>query len=250
MTTRTSLVVAAIAVGAALVVAGRTTSQAEAPRHALPASAAGNLVVGLCDGQTSMEVAGVKEGETLDRTRAQAVSDALMAEWRKKNPDAGWDDAPPAAAGDDARLAAAEADPRGASGARPKPAPSGTPSGTPEQRGVYSSFTQRDADVQRANTEEFVNEGKKVFHDAKLLGGTIGVSCDMCHPDASNTHPETYPKFQVQLGRVALLRDMINWCIENPVRGKPLHDDDPRLKAMEAYILAQRKGVALDYGKH
>ena len=72
----------------------------------------------------------------------------------------------------------------------------------------------------------------------------------MCHPDGANTHPETYPKFQVQFGRVALLRDMINWCIENPVRGKPLPDDDTRLKALEAYILAQRKGVALEYGKH
>jgi len=30
----------------------------------------------------------------------------------------------------------------------------------------------------------------------------------MCHPDAANTHPETYPKYQVQLQRVALLRDM------------------------------------------
>jgi len=43
----------------------------------------------------------------------------------------------------------------------------------------------------------------------------------MCHPDGANTHPETYPKFQTQLQRVALLRDMINWCIENPVKGKP-----------------------------
>jgi len=91
---------------------------------------------------------------------------------------------------------------------------------------------------------------KRIFHDAKALGGTIVVSCGMRHPDASNTHPETYPKFQVQFGRVALLRDMINWCIENPVRGKPLHDDDPRLKELEAYILAQRKGVPLEYGKH
>ncbi|MBN1203930.1 MAG: hypothetical protein JXB05_03265 [Myxococcaceae bacterium] len=72
----------------------------------------------------------------------------------------------------------------------------------------------------------------------------------MCHPDGSNTHPETYPKYQVQLGRVALLRDMINWCIENPVRGKPLAEDDPRMKAMEAYLYAQRKGVKLEYGKH
>ena len=72
----------------------------------------------------------------------------------------------------------------------------------------------------------------------------------MCHPNAANTHPETYPKFQVQLGRVALLRDMINWCIENPVKGKPLADDDRKLRALEAYILAQRRGTPLDFGKH
>ena len=72
----------------------------------------------------------------------------------------------------------------------------------------------------------------------------------MCHPNAANTHPETYPKFQVQLQRVALLRDMINWCIENPVKGKPLADDDRRMRALEAFILAQRKGTKLEYGKH
>jgi thiosulfate dehydrogenase len=76
------------------------------------------------------------------------------------------------------------------------------------------------------------------------------VSCDMCHPHAANTHPETYPKFQSQLGRVALLRDMINWCIEHPLRGKALAADDPRMRAVEAYILAQRKGKTLEYGKH
>ena len=54
----------------------------------------------------------------------------------------------------------------------------------------------------------------------------------------------------MQLGRVALLRDMINWCIQNPTRGRPLPDDAPKLKAIEAYILAQRKGVALEIGKH
>jgi thiosulfate dehydrogenase len=32
----------------------------------------------------------------------------------------------------------------------------------------------------------------------------------MWRPNAANNHPETYPKFQVQLRRVALLRDMIN----------------------------------------
>ena len=72
----------------------------------------------------------------------------------------------------------------------------------------------------------------------------------MCHPDAANTHPETYPKFQVQMGRVVLLRDMINWCIEQALRGEPFPADDPRMRALEAYILAQRTGTKLNYGKH
>jgi len=66
----------------------------------------------------------------------------------------------------------------------------------------------------------------------------------------SGRHPETYPKYQEQLQRVALLRDMINWCIENPVKGKTLSPDDPKMRALEAYIMAQRKGVAMEYGKH
>ena len=92
--------------------------------------------------------------------------------------------------------------------------------------------------------------GARVFHSGDELGSTIAVSCDMCHPDAANTHPETYPKYQVQMGRVALLRDMINWCLQHPVRAPAMADDDPRLRAMEAYILAQRKGSVLDYGRH
>lgn len=72
----------------------------------------------------------------------------------------------------------------------------------------------------------------------------------MCHPHAANTHPETYPKFQTQLNKVALLRDTINWCILNPLEGKELAHNDPRMKALEAYILAQRAGKALQAGKH
>ncbi len=37
--------------------------------------------------QTTLEVKGVKEGEPLTREQAQAASDELMAQWRKKNPD-------------------------------------------------------------------------------------------------------------------------------------------------------------------
>jgi hypothetical protein len=33
------------------------------------------------------------------------------------------------------------------------------------------------------------------------------------------------------------------------VRGKVLAADDPKMRALEAYIYAQRKGVPLSYGK-
>ncbi|HWP43798.1 MAG TPA: hypothetical protein VNO14_11215 [Blastocatellia bacterium] len=119
-----------------------------------------------------------------------------------------------------------------------------------EQAKQASKWTDRDRLTWEREQKRIIAEGDKLFHDWKALGGTIGISCDMCHPNASNTHPETYPKFQTQLKKVAALRDMINWCIENPMKGKPLALDDPRILALEAYMTAQRKGVPLDPGKH
>ncbi len=115
---------------------------------------------------------------------------------------------------------------------------------------TYKNFTKQDLVVWERETERMVTEGSRIFHSADELGSTIAVSCDMCHPDGSNTHPETYPKYQVQLGRAALLRDMINWCLENPCRGKPLSGDDPKMRALEAYIQAMRAGTEMQYGKH
>lgn len=121
---------------------------------------------------------------------------------------------------------------------------------TLQQAKQASKWTERDRMTWEREQKRMIEEGDRLFHDWKALGGTIGISCDMCHPDASNTHPETYPKFQTQLKKVAALRDMINWCIENPMKGKPLAADDPKMLALEAYITAKRKGVPLDPGKH
>ena len=110
-----------------------------------------------------------------------------------------------------------------------------------KQGGVYSGFTATDEFVAKTELDKFIAEGNRIFHDAKAFGGTVSVSCDMCHPNGANTHPETYPKYQVQMHKVALLRDMINWCIQHATKGKPLADDDPKLRAMEAYILSTRK---------
>ncbi len=182
------------------------------PTHQTPPARDGGVVVQLCDGVTATEVKGLKPGEQMTHAQALAVTGKLMDEWQRKHPDQHW------------VMAQAETT---------TAAPAGAPSAGPTHE-----------------TDAFVDYGNKVFHSASLLGSTIGVSCDMCHPNAANTHPETYPKYQVQLQRVALLRDMIDWCIENPVKGHTLSSDDPKMRALEAYILAQRKGTALAYGKH
>ena len=218
------------------------------PVHQVPDSKNGGTVVMLCDGKTSVEVKGLKPGEAMTHAQAVEVTRELMAQWQREHPDEKWQMAqagqssqpvPAPPAGASASLAA------GAIVTGVKPQSKGT-----QQGDTYASFTDRDYKVWKNETDNFIAEGKQLFHDGAALGGTIGVSCDMCHPDASNTHPETYPKYQVQLQRVALLRDMIDWCIENPLKGKALDPNDPKLRALEAYILAQRKGVPLDYGKH
>lgn len=108
-------------------------------------------------------------------------------------------------------------------------------------------FTQSDLKKWQEDFMITVKKGEKLFHGPL---GSNTVSCDQCHPNAANTHPETYPKFQKQLGRVATLGDMVNWCIQNPEEGKPLALDDPRIIAVQAYILWERRGVPLTPGKH
>lgn len=109
-------------------------------------------------------------------------------------------------------------------------------------------FTKDDVERWQKEFMSVVKEGRALWVSADL--GTNGVACAQCHPNAANTHPETYPKFQQQLGRVATLREMINWCLQQPLEGEPLALDDKRLVAMEAYVTYERRGVALDPGKH
>jgi len=186
--------------------------------------------VKLCDNQTTTTVpAGDPTPE-----KGQKISDALMAKWKAKNPDVDWEAEERKSrtfipANDNKDLLA---------------------SGTQGPGHPYQNFKESDLLEWKRETEKLVVAGSKVFHSADELGSTIAVSCDMCHPNASNTHPETYPKYQTQRGRVALLRDMINWCLENPVRAPAMAADDPRMRALEAYIISQRAGVPLNYGKH
>jgi hypothetical protein len=57
---------------------------------------------------------------------------------------------------------------------------------------VADEFTQADLDRWQAEYLSVVAEGDRLFHGG--LGNENTVSCDQCHPNASNTHPETYPR--------------------------------------------------------
>ena len=177
----------------------------------------------LCDGKTKISV---QPG-----TAGTAVAGALMTEWLRKNPNSNWE-----AEERERHTLQTAADNSNLIGQM--------------QGQTYGQITSQDVALWKTETERVATAGSDVFHNADQLGSTVGVSCDMCHPHAANTHPETYPKYQTQLGRVALLRDMINWCIQHPVRGQVMDSEDPRMRALEAYILAQRKGKTLEYGKH
>lgn len=113
---------------------------------------------------------------------------------------------------------------------------------------LADEFTQKDVDRWQQEYMTVVQQGRQLWTSGEL--GTNGVACAQCHPNAANTHPETYPKFQKQLGRVIALREMINWCLQQPLQGKPLALDDPRMIAIEAYIAYERRGVAMAPGKH
>jgi thiosulfate dehydrogenase len=109
-------------------------------------------------------------------------------------------------------------------------------------------FTKEDLERWEKEYQSIVQKGRDLWTSPEL--GTNGVACAQCHPNAADTHPETYPKFQQQLGRVIAVRDMINWCIQQPLEGEPLKLDDPKMVAIEAYIAWERRGIAMAPGRH
>ena len=187
-----------------------------------------------CDRRKLVIVEGVRPGEKIPPARAQLVADVLMDLMRFCNEEI------------TARISVDQVITVAANGRVFENYVVGGP--LPIVKASFGEPTAREQAIWKAELDKVVAEGDRLFHSDEL--GSNGVACAMCHPNASNTHPEAYPKFQTQLKKVALLRDMVNWCIQNPLEGKALVADDPRMEALEAYILSQRRGKPLDAGKH
>jgi thiosulfate dehydrogenase len=117
---------------------------------------------------------------------------------------------------------------------------------TPQQLKVY-----QDAFMEQVRKGDllFHGDGAMAKQMSVKLSGT-GMACAMCHPMASDTHPQAFPKFQASMAKFATLRDMINWCIEKPNQGEKIETDSDAMKALEAYIYWSNTGSVLVPGKY
>jgi thiosulfate dehydrogenase len=187
-----------------------------------------------CDRRKMVIVEGVRPDEKMPPEKAQLVADGLMDLMRYCDQEI------------TARIAVSQMITVSANGAVYEHyVPGGD---LPIVQASFGQPSKREQKIWGLELEKLVAEGDRLFHSDEL--GSNGLACAMCHPHASNTHPETYPKFQTQLKKVSLLRDMVNWCIINPLEGRQLIDHDPRMKAIEAYLLSHRAGTPLEAGKH
>jgi thiosulfate dehydrogenase len=94
--------------------------------------------------------------------------------------------------------------------------------------------------------------GDQLWHtgttDPKSKLSTNGLACANCHPDASATQPQSWPKFQSNLGKVGTMREMFNWCMQVPQQAKGFPLDSKEIIAMEAYATYMNRGQPLNPG--
>ena len=75
--------------------------------------------------------------------------------------------------------------------------------------------------------EASVEQGKQLFNDPGLGGSTNKTSCADCHPGGSRLE---------QSGNKENLVQMINTCIERPLKGQALEVDSPEMGSLKKYI--------------
>jgi cytochrome c peroxidase len=153
----------------------------------------------------------------------------------------------------------------------------GIPLGLPAD--VWESMIPKDNPM----TSEKVALGEKLYFD-KRLSSDRTVSCATCHDPATALADNNmvgigiglkkgarnaptvlnsmFNELQFWDGRAATLEEQAKMPIIIPIemgmkdhdavvaRGKRLAPDDPKMRALEAYIMSQRKGVPMEFGKY
>ncbi len=81
-------------------------------------------------------------------------------------------------------------------------------------------------------TDASVELGEKLFNDPALGGSLNDKSCGSCHPGG-----EALDEASGQ----ANLSEMINFCIERPLKGKKLQNDSAEMQSLLMYIKSLNK---------
>jgi len=105
----------------------------------------------------------------------------------------------------------------------------GTPGNTPIREHAFDNFRQA------------AELGKQMWNDENL--GTSGMACLSCHSDHDLLNlgrNQNFPHYVKMVGDVVTLDQMINYCMLNPMKGKPFAKDSKELTAMAAYYRAYR----------
>jgi cytochrome c len=81
--------------------------------------------------------------------------------------------------------------------------------------------------------------GEKLWSDTKL--GTSGTACATCHPDGQGLKNTPFPKYLKMPDDILTLDQMINFCMKNPMKGKPLQWNSLEMTALAAYVQSHAK---------
>jgi len=113
---------------------------------------------------------------------------------------------------------------------------------------AHEPYTKEELASQEKELLAAVDHGRDLWHGSNPSMSSNGLACGNCHPDAAASNPQTFPKWQADLGRVIALRDMINWCITTPQAGKPLDVNSYDMISMEAYAFYLYRGKQISPG--
>jgi len=82
-----------------------------------------------------------------------------------------------------------------------------------------------------------VEKGKAFFNDPKAFNGTSGKSCASCHPDGKGLEKAAEKKeWKTPAGPAKTLKEAVNLCIVNALKGKALEPKSEEMKDIVAYI--------------
>ena len=74
---------------------------------------------------------------------------------------------------------------------------------------------------QVTDQKKLLTYGKALWNDEKL-GKVKGTSCSTCHPGGALLNSKPYPRHIKMAGDILTLDQMINFCMINPMKAKPL----------------------------